>query len=375
MKKSHLSTLLLSSSLLACSSINLETVLPDNRPDYKQSRTINPLEVPPDLTKSSIDDTMIVPELSGVDQAHLSDYQKERNQSTAQKSDQLKKTLENIQRSGDATWISISDTPINVFKNIKSFWHTNGLPVAHADENIGIIETVWLEKRSDLPRGGLMGLLSGVIGGLHDSGIRDKFRSRVDYDGKNTLVYITHYGATEEQVDEAGKVIKRPKNNSADAQFAFVASSRNPELEVEMLRRLNLYLIKNHKQSAQKTTADTSKHSAPQLVSLPDGTPALVINSDFDQAWVMLGVAIDRAGYELSGQDRRNGVYNFAKIKETETGFIIKHTERTFENFQLAIADQGNHQIVVLRSHNQSDKVSKETAKSVLEKLSKEVRF
>lgn len=374
MKISNLSVLLVATLLAACSKINLETVLPDNRPDYKQSRTVNPLEVPPDLTQSSIDDTMIVPELSGVDQAQLSDYQKERNQSTAQRSDQLKRTLENIQRSGDSTWISIPDSPTNVFKNIKGFWHANGLPVARADENIGIVETAWLEKRSNLPRGGLMGLLSGIVGGLHDSGVRDKFRSRIDYDGKNTLVYITHYGATEEQVDESGKVVKNARN-SDDAQFAFVASSRNPELEVEMLRRLNLYLVKNHKQSAQKATESTRKQSSLQLASLSDGTPALVVNSNFDQAWVMLGIAIDRAGYELSGQDRKNGVYSFAKIKETKTGFIIKHTERSFENFTIAIADQGNQQIAIVRSHNQSDNVDKKVAQSVLERLIKEVRF
>lgn len=357
--------------LAACSNVSLETVLPDNRPDYKQSRTVNPLELPPDLTNASIDDTMVVPELSGVDQAQLSDYQKERGGSKKQ-GDQLETTLKNIQRSGDTTWISIADSPQNVFNHIRGFMHANGLAVARSDANIGIIETTWLEKRSDLPRGGLMGLLTGVIGGLHDSGIRDKFRARIDYDGKNTLVYMTHYGATEEQVDETGKVIKG-SNNDDSAQFAFVASERNPELEVEMLRRLNLYLIKNQKKSAQQ--AETQSAGALQLATLSDGTPALVFNSGFDQAWIMLGVAIDRAGYELSGQDRRNGVYQFAKIKETRSGFIIKQTERTFENFTLAIADQGNQQIAIIRSHNQSTTVEKDTAKSVLARLAKEVRF
>lgn len=359
--------------LTACGQLNLDSLVPDNRPDYKQSRTVNPLELPPDLTGGQIDDTLVVPELSGVDEAQLSDYQKERQPSYSQQSDHLAQTLKNIQRTGDTSWISITDSPSNVFKHIRGFWHANGLPLVRTDANIGIIETAWLEKRSNLPKGGLMGLLSGVLGGLHDSGVRDKFRSRIDYDGKNTLVYMTHYGATEEQVDEAGKVIKHERNNAEDAQFAFVASSRNPELEVEMLRRLNLYLLKNQKQSAVSPKQTPERENKITLTQLADATPALIFNSDFDQAWIMLGVAIDRAGYELSEQDRRNGFYSFDKVTESKSGFIFTQTEKSFESFQVAVADQGNRQIAIVRLHQQSPQVDQQVAQEVLDKLAKEI--
>lgn len=359
--------------LLACGQLNLETLVPDNRPDYKQSRTVNPLELPPDLTSSSVDDTLIVPELSGVDKAQLSGYQAAGDPNQSRQTDHLASTLKNIQRAGNTSWISIADSPTQVFNHIRSFWHANGLPLARTDANIGIIETAWLEKRSTLPKGGLMGLFAGVLGGLHDSGVRDKFRSRVDFDGKNTLVYMTHYGATEEQVDEAGKVIKHEKTNADDAQFAFVASSRNPELEVEMLRRLNLYLIKNHKQSAQSPTALPERKSTVTLSRLSDDTPALIFDSDFEQAWIMLGIAIDRAGYELSEQDRRNGFYSFDKVTESKSGFIFTQTEKSFESFQLAVADQGNQQIAIVRLHQQSPQVDNKVAQEVLHKLAEEI--
>ena len=43
-------------ALTACST-RFDTLLPDRRPDYRQSKPAQRLEVPPDLTSSTIDDT------------------------------------------------------------------------------------------------------------------------------------------------------------------------------------------------------------------------------------------------------------------------------------------------------------------------------
>ncbi|HRY16046.1 MAG TPA: hypothetical protein P5330_09280, partial [Candidatus Competibacteraceae bacterium] len=49
-------------ALAGCSK-SFDTLLPDRRPDYRQSTVAQPLEIPPDLTASTIDDTLIVPEI------------------------------------------------------------------------------------------------------------------------------------------------------------------------------------------------------------------------------------------------------------------------------------------------------------------------
>ena len=46
-------------ALTACST-SFDTLLPDRRPDYRQSKPAQRLEVPPDLTSSTIDDTLVV---------------------------------------------------------------------------------------------------------------------------------------------------------------------------------------------------------------------------------------------------------------------------------------------------------------------------
>lgn len=351
-----------------CSNADLSAKLPDNRPSYKTSAVTNPLEIPPDLTQSSMDDVLAVPELSGADNANLSAYQNERGVVSKQS---LANSLKNVHRSGDATWVEINARPDVVFNNAKSFWTRQGLRLSRVDKNIGIMETDWLEAQANMPKTGIARLISTVVSPLTDTDMRDKFRTRIDYDGQKTFVYVTHYGATKEEVNLQGKVIKHSTKKD-DKHFAWVASSRNPELEVEMLRRLNLYLNQRGNQNVAST--DGGKSSAIRFSQLADGTPALVMNTDFNKAWSLLGIAIDRAGYALDGQNRQNGIYSFAKITDKKVGFIIKKIDRDIQNYTIGLADQGDKQIAVVRSHNKG-KVSIDEAKAILQKIFQEIHF
>ncbi len=367
-----LSAVILATLLMAgCSNSDLMNKLPDNRPNYKTSQTTNPLEIPPDLTQSSVDDVMAVPELSGADNVDLSTYQNERG---GKRVGQLANSLEKIHRSGDATWVEVNARPDVVFNNAKSFWLKNGLALSRVDKNIGIMETDWLEAAGNMPKTGIARLISTIVSPLTDSDMRDKFRTRIDYDGQKTYVYLTHYGATKEEVNLQGKIVKSRAGNKKDVKhFAWVASSRNPELEVEMLRRLNLYL----NQRGHRNTTDTAgqtKSGGIKFTQLADGTPALVMNADFNQAWALLGIAIDRAGYAIDRQDRKNGLYSFAKITDKKVGFIIKKIDRNIQNYTIGLADQGSQQIAIVRSHN-NGAVSIDEAKAILQKISQEIHF
>lgn len=366
-----LSALLL--CLTACSSGDAFNILPDNRPNYKTSSTINPLEVPPDLTQSSIDDNLAVSELSATDNASLQAYRNERRADSTQ-ANNLQASLESIQRSGDASWIEITETPDKVFDNVKSFWLNNGLALKRVDKNIGIIETDWLEKQANMPKNGISALIARALSGLRDDGGRDKFRTRVDFDGQKSYVYITHYGVTEKRIDDSGRLITGNNTKKDDAgNYTWVPDARNPELEVEMLRRLNLFLHKNGKQVASKPSTQ-AKQGGLKFSQLSDGTPALVIAENYNNAWLLVGIAIDRAGFNLAAQNRRSGIYRFEKITEKKSGFIIRKVERDISAYEIGISDQGNQQVAVVRSID--GKVpSAEQASAVLQKISQEIKF
>lgn len=364
----------LASTLCACSNASLMNAIPDNRPDYKTSRTTNPLEIPPDLTQSSVDDGLVVSELSATDDASLADYQNERGVKV-NRNKPLENALQNIQHSGDATWIEIDQLPDTVFENAKRFWLDNGLTLSRVDKNIGIMETDWLENKANLPTSGISAMIGRVLSGLQDEGVRDKFRTRIDYDGNRSSIYLTHYGATEQEINQYGQVVNSQTGSAKDSpnDYVWKASTRNPELEVEMLRRLNVFLHKRGKQTAVAPVKNTTKEHI-TFSQLADGTPALLIDSNFNRAWLLLGIAIDRAGYSIDRKNRQGGTYTFAKITERRVGFIVKHTERTIETYQIGLADQGNRQIAVIRRID-GKRPASEQSRAILQKISQEIQF
>lgn len=353
-------------SLTACTSGKLSDLIPDNRPDYKTSQVTNPLEVPPDLTHSSIDDGRNVAMLTATDKALLSDYRHEN--SSKSKAEQLKNALKNIHSDGNSSWIALDADPDTTFEKVKEFWIGNGLALKRVDKNIGIMETDWLEKKSSKPKSGISSFLASVINGLTDDGERDKFRTRIDYNGKQTLIYITHYGVSEQEVDANGKIVKSRKYKDASNDFVWVSDKRKPDLEIEMLRRLNVFLQRS---GAKVSTAKKTGVSV-KMAKLSDNTPILLINGDFNTAWRTLGISLDRAGFEINAQNRQTGLYNVAKVTRKKVGFIIKRTETEIDSYQIGLADRGQQQIVVVRLH-EGKKPSTHKAQEVLRSIEKSI--
>lgn len=382
MKKNHLISHLITSSLLfflfACTNSDIIDALPDNRPDYKQSKSINQLEIPPDLTQSSLDDSLQVPELRGADNISLTMYTDERESINQADYNPFEQGLKNIHRQGDSSWIQLNEKPQVVWKQLLNYWNDRGILLVRRDEAIGIMETDWLERRSNMPSGAVQSLIGKIFSGLYDDGHRDMYRTRIDYDGETTYVYLTHYGASEEAVDAAGDVVRTGGrlNNNADITFAWVADQRDPELEIEMLRRLSLYFSKLDGQ--EKIIAAESKDALTpgklRVTNLDDGTPALVIQGDFNQAWTILGIAIDRAGYEINQQDRKNGQYNVAKIDIKEIGLIFPEEEKTVTTYDVGLADMSDQQVVVVKSINK-EAADPNASLLFLQNISKEIKF
>ena len=67
------------SALSACDSMpKVDELVKDRSVDYKHSDSLPPLEVPPDLTSTTIDDAMVVPDITPTPTATYSDYAGER---------------------------------------------------------------------------------------------------------------------------------------------------------------------------------------------------------------------------------------------------------------------------------------------------------
>ncbi len=351
--------LAVTSTIISCSNTKLESYLPDNRPDYKTSRSINDLEVPPDLTSATINDTMAIPELSAVNK-------NSQGKDTGNTKTTLSTGLKNIHSIGNTHWIEIAENPDAIYRSIKNYWRNADLKLTRDDQEIGIMETDWLEPKNNRPSSFITGYLRKIIDGMSDDGLRDKFRVRVDYDGKKTLVYLTHYGIVEKEFkDKYGP-------NSDTSEFAWVDGKRNPELEIEMLRRISVYL--NKKQKVLTADNNSTKETNLETTSLTDGTPAIIVNGNYNEAWILLGIAVDRAGFKIRKQDRANGNYSIAKVTFKSKGIIFRTKKETYENYSIRIADKGRQQLILVQGENGAT-IDTKSAKIILDKIAKEIKY
>jgi outer membrane protein assembly factor BamC len=130
----------------------MDKVLPDKQQEYKKSRSLPDLEVPPDLSSESINDTMAVPEIDAKGTATFSTYQQRiavRGKTGA--GGPPGGAVGGSRVSSEKVLIVNSSLP-ELWPRLRSFWTESGYVVRSDDQEHGVLETDWHENRVDLTR-------------------------------------------------------------------------------------------------------------------------------------------------------------------------------------------------------------------------------
>ena len=301
-------------SLAACST--LEKVKEGRDIDYKKSRTAPSLEVPPDLTTTTIDDTMIVPDINVGSSASYSDYSSERSGTQAQRKQTVIPIDQRviIKRDGDKRWLVVIGTPEALWEQVREFWLQMGFLIKKEDPRLGIIETDWAENRADIPQGPIRAVIGSALDILYSADTRDKYRVRLERGSKpgTTEIYFTHRGA--EEVETGAQY---------GATTAWQPRPSDPELEAEMLTRFVSFIGIEKKRARTMVGKAKSKPSRAKLVRSKDGSAQVVLEDDFPRAWRRTGIALDRVGFTVEDRDRSKGLYFVRYIdpkKDLENG-------------------------------------------------------
>jgi len=182
--------------------------------DYKgASKRTQPLEVPPDLTQLQRD-SRYLPQ-GGVVTA--SDLNKPAGSAPSQPgAAPAPATPEvalaaagnlHLERNGEQRWLTTSDAPENVLPKVRAYWQSQGFVIKTDEPKTGILETDWKESRSKLPSEGIRGVLSNLLDNFSDSGLRDRYRTRLERRADSgTNIYITHFGSIETASDKTTSV-------------------------------------------------------------------------------------------------------------------------------------------------------------------------
>jgi outer membrane protein assembly factor BamC len=263
--------------------------------DYKKSKAIDNLEIPPELSSSTINDA---PEFPGSAGTSYSDF------GATQPSRDVTAVLQTrpdarVERDRDQQWLVVQGTPGQVWPRVREFWLQEGFLIRLEDPRLGILETEWSENRADIPQGGVRKLIGKALDAVYSASTRDKYRVRLErgQDDSVTEVFLTHRGVEE--------VIT---GSSTDSSTIWKPRDPDPELEAEMLKRMLVFLgVEEQKAQTQLAQrVETQAHA--ELVSDSSGS-MLIIREDYSRAWRRTGVALDRVGFTVEDRDRSTGTY------------------------------------------------------------------
>ncbi|MET0047923.1 MAG: outer membrane protein assembly factor BamC [Sedimenticola sp.] len=372
---------LVMAGLAGCDSLpQVDDVLPDKKVEYKKSRQAeNDLEVPPDLTRSSISDELVIPDAQRSSSSTLSGFmEKERVQGRTARQVNVLPEIENIEvmRDGDQRWLVINGSAEDVWFKTVSFWQDNGILLAEQDPTVGIMLTDWLENTADIKNDFITDAIRRIFEGAYSASTRDQFRIRIEPvngSGKTEL-YLTHRGMEETILSTDGKVERAVWN----------PRPTDHGLEAEMLRRLMVYMGVSD-QDASRSLARRGDIKQRSQLRRSSNEVALLIDEGFSRAWRLTGVALDRVGFAVEDRDRTKGVYYVRyndPLKDVEEPGLLeklafwRDSDKDIDKegqYQVSLnADGPRTQVVVLGKEGVRD--NSETALRILTLLNEQIK-
>lgn len=275
----------------------------NNTPDYKGAGRSRPLEVPPDLTSISANDTYTVPGGSTT----YSEFSQ--GQETPAVKEKILPTPDSVhlERAGSQRWLVVQAPPEKIWPVIREFWAELGFAVRVENSDTGVMETEWVDPSSLTKdnKGNYLDKFQGWLDRLNTLANRQKFRTRLDRGESEgtTEIYMSHRAVSDTPDD--GKVKVRNRLGEFDMGYAPQKQARTiadkeradaEDLDAELLRRLMVRLGVEDQKSRSIMENNTTQLRA-SLSKATDGTLTLAVNDEFDRAWRRIGLALDRVGF------------------------------------------------------------------------------
>ena len=283
----------------------LGEVWPDRQPSYKSSKSAPPLEVPPDLTSSSLRDTLRVPDVD----ATYSQYASGDGSAGTRSTPAVLPEIDNarVERSGDERWLVIALKPEVVWPRLRDFWIDQGFALETEEPDIGVMETNWAEEHTPLPAGLLKRMVNALNDALYGVAIRDRFRTRIERGAEpgTTEIYISHQGA--EQMVVGGETQYATREGLGERVWQ--PRPNDPGLEAEMLSRMMVFLGADEQRADALVAGDTTPDPRARLVREDGSAVALTLDEGFSRAWRRASLALDRAGFTVEDRDRSRGLF------------------------------------------------------------------
>jgi len=309
---------------------------------YLDATLGKPLEMPPDLSRFESESSFDLPEgITGDSEASPDKVP------VLARVDSLQ-----LQGSPGFYWLSVDEPVENLYQLVKNFWAFEGYGLTVDEPVIGIMETEWVYKEEGaLPKNNSW--WEGLFAEEDLSASQDQFRTRIERDqsgGSSNRVYISHRGTEYVFEFEAGD---REDFEASDNEWGFRRSE--PQLEVEMLSRLMIYLgLQEDAVAVQFEQPRLFKPRASLEVDAEEKSPYLILMDPYQIAWNRLNHVLQRLNFEIISSDFKSGLSGegvfIVKSKIVETvksdGFfgIGGSQKNVSRNFILVVSEE-NHEL------------------------------
>ncbi|MBV8501694.1 MAG: outer membrane protein assembly factor BamC [Paucibacter sp.] len=374
----RLAVLTLAASLAGCSTVS-DWFGGSDHGYRSQARQVEALQVPPDL--SQLNNRTVEPGTVISAAAMQTDGSKPRAVTATPGGPRVALNAVGdvrFEHLGNERWVHSALTPEQIWPQVRNFWAEQGMTVETENAETGLMETAWYEDRSKLPNDIVRNTLGKIFDNLWDSGLRDKYRTRLERDAAGgTNVYISQQGMAEVFTDrERNNLVWRPRPN-------------DPQLEALMLSRLMLKLgaqDSDAKAVASAAPAPTAKTNEVPIIpaprSLADVPNQIEVADGFDRAWRRVAQSLDRHGFTVEDRDRPQGLFYLRYADPTLAG---KEEPNFFQKlfgakelgaagkYRVKVQSAGEKSTVLILD-NTGKQVTDENAKRILQMLLDDLR-
>jgi outer membrane protein assembly factor BamC len=361
-------------ALAGCASVEVSDKI-----DYRSAAPPKPLDVPPDLSQLPKDDRFQVPNAASAAGAARTGPAAQ-----AQGTAVPAVATARFERDGSQRWLAVDQPPEQVLEQVRETFKAAGLGIERDDPTLGIIESVWAENHARLPLDFLRRALGKVTDFMYSTSELDKFRARIERTASNTSeVFISHRGMVEVYT------------NNRNEQTVWQLRPSEPELEAELLRRLQLRFLPNATATAAAAPGATAEVQPaanaplPQNARLVKGSSAadskVAIDEPFDRAWRRVGLALDRGGFTVEDRDRTKGVYFVryldpdyeAKVRDKQ-GFFSRIFGRDqkidAQQFRILVAGNSGNGTEVTVQNKEGQPEASDTGSKILAQITEQLR-
>ncbi|WP_238526772.1 outer membrane protein assembly factor BamC [Cellvibrio japonicus] len=271
-----------------------EGIFRNRESDYLKADNIPPLVLPPGKHSQAMGELYPIPAITATDFG----YDPEASGFDVPRPMPISANLvqENvkIQRVGGESWILLNVSPGEVWPRVRNFLNVNDLAVSRADIGKGIIETSWLQFKTDL-------------------NTYDRYRLQIDQgvQPETSEIHILHMSIPVSEKDRA-----------PDA--AWPRRSVNAEREKWLLDELAATLASDVSEGGTSLLAQSIGGSVKAGLTMVRGEPVLNIKLDHQRAMATLGYAAKQDGFTTFESDADAGLFYVEYIdpEENKPGWL-----------------------------------------------------